>query len=81
MMALELRDLEKAAKAQGWIVTRTKKGHPRFIPPDPAKPICTFSGTPGDVRAIWNFLSQLRRSGFIWPWPPRPAVRREGGTS
>jgi len=32
---VDLRDLEKAAKQQGWKVDRTTKGHVRFTPKDP----------------------------------------------
>lgn len=66
-----LRELEKAAREQGWRIDRTAKGHPRFTPPDVTKKPCTFSGTPGDQRAIHNFLSCLKKSGFIWPWGKR----------
>lgn len=68
--SLDLRDIERAAKEQGWVVGRTRRGHPTFKPPDPSKDIVVGSGTPGDVRAIRNLLSQLRRQGFVWPWPP-----------
>jgi len=64
------RPRQGAARGQGWRVERTKKMHWRFIPKDPGKPICIFSGTPSDYRAIRNFLADLRRSGFQWPWPP-----------
>lgn len=67
---MDLRGIEKAAREQGWDVGRTTKGHRRFVPPDPTKKICIFSGTPGDRRAIHNFLADLRRQGFTWPWPP-----------
>jgi hypothetical protein len=61
--------LERAAREQGWQTGRTRKGHRRWVPPDPSMPIVIGSGTPGDHRAMRNFLAQLRRSGFIWPWP------------
>jgi hypothetical protein len=68
---MDLRDPQRAARDQGWQIDRTKKGHVRFTPPDVTKRPCVFSGTPGDQRAIHNFLSCLRRSGFIWPWRRR----------
>jgi predicted RNA binding protein YcfA (HicA-like mRNA interferase family) len=67
---MDLRNLEKAAKEQGWEVGRTKKGHPKFVPPDPTKRIVVGSGTPSDRRAIRNLLAELKRQGLIWPWPP-----------
>jgi len=74
---MNLRDIEKAAKEQGWEVGRTKKGHPRFVPPDPTKEIVIGSGTPSDWRALKNLLAQLKRQGFIWPWPPQKGKEKE----
>jgi len=65
-----VKDLEKAAREQGWRVTRTTKGHWRFWPPDRQTPPSTFPGTPCDWRAIRNLIADLRRKGFMWPWPP-----------
>lgn len=66
-----MRDIEKAARDQGWETGRTKKGHLRYVPPDPELPIVIGAGTPSDHRSLRNFVAQLRRSGFVWPWPPR----------
>lgn len=68
---MDIRDIEKAARAQGWQIGTSKKGHLRWVPPDPSKPIVVGSGTPSDHRAVRNFLAQLKRSGLVWPWPPR----------
>jgi hypothetical protein len=70
---MDEKDLRKAAREQGWEIGQTSKGHTRWVPPDKTKPIVVGSGTPGDQRAIKNLLAQLRRSGFIWPWPPSKA--------
>jgi predicted RNA binding protein YcfA (HicA-like mRNA interferase family) len=67
---IDLREIEKAAKEQGWQVGRTMKGHLRYVPPDPTRRIVIGSGTPSDSRAMKNFLAELKRQGFIWPWPP-----------
>jgi hypothetical protein len=72
---MDMRELRRAAQDQGWETGRTRKGHHRWVPPDPAQPIVFGSGTPGDRRAIKNFLSELRQSGFIWPWPPDQATK------
>lgn len=74
---VDLRDLEKAAKRQGWPVDRTKQGHVRFWPPDGVTPPSIYSGTPGDQRAIRNFLADLRRKGFRWP-PEGKGRKRKG---
>jgi hypothetical protein len=74
---LDLRDLEKAAKRQGWGIDRTKAGHVRFWPPDSSIPPSVFSGTPSDWRAIRNFLADLRRKGLAWP-PEGKGRKRKG---
>ena len=61
------KDIIRAAKKQGFVVQRTKKGHLQFIPPDKTKPIVVASGTPSDHRELQNLLSRLRRSGLKWP--------------
>ncbi|MBI4277506.1 MAG: hypothetical protein HY660_03530 [Armatimonadetes bacterium] len=65
-----IKDIEKAAREQGWRVEPTRKGL-QFIPPETEKQIVQWHGTPSDVRAIRNFLAALKRQGFIWPWPRR----------
>jgi predicted RNA binding protein YcfA (HicA-like mRNA interferase family) len=68
---MDLRDIEKAARDQGWRVERTKKGHPVFYPPNPARRPIVGSGTPSDQRSLNNVLSELKASGLIWPWTAR----------
>ncbi len=68
---MDMRKIEKAAREQGWQIGRTKAGHPRWVPPDSSNEIVIGAGTPGDVRAMRNFLAALKRSGLIWPWPPK----------
>lgn len=59
-----------AAREQGWEVSRTKKAHWRFVPPDPTERIVLTSGTPSNSRTVRNLLAELTRQAFIWPWPP-----------
>lgn len=61
----EFKDIIREAEEQGWVLDRTSKGHVKMIPPDRGPPVFT-SGTPGDYRAIKNFLGKLRRRGFIY---------------
>lgn len=69
MMASEWTKVLKAAGEQGWRVESTKKGF-RLLPPDPSKSAVAIHRTPSDHRAMKNTIAQMRRSGFVWPWPP-----------
>lgn len=61
----DFREIVKAAESQGWTLTWTSKGHVKMIPPDGGPPVFT-SGSPGDYRALKNFLGKLRRRGFVY---------------
>jgi len=61
---MSVKQLRRAAEAQGWKVEQTRSGHWRFVPPDRAKPIVIVSGTPSDHRSMRNSLAMLKRSGF-----------------
>lgn len=52
------------ALSQGWQHDRTVKGHHQFFAPN-GRDIVTTSGTPSDHRAFSNFLSEMKRKGFI----------------
>jgi predicted RNA binding protein YcfA (HicA-like mRNA interferase family) len=71
---IDLRDFEKAAKRQGWTISRTRRGHVVFTPPDVTVPPAVHSGTPGDQAALRNLLADLRRKGLVWP--PRGKGKR-----
>jgi hypothetical protein len=55
------------AKAQGFRVTRTKKGHWEFKAPDTRWSPVYASGTTSDWRSVRNLISELRRAGLVWP--------------
>jgi predicted RNA binding protein YcfA (HicA-like mRNA interferase family) len=74
---MDLRDFEKAAKRQGWTVSRTRRGHVVFTPPQATVPPAVYSGTPGDQAALRNLLADLRRKGLVWP-PQGKGKRRKG---
>lgn len=59
-----LDSLIAAARAQGWTVTRTSKGHWRFVPPAKEGQVVVSSGTPSDHREVLNTRARLRRQGF-----------------
>jgi len=59
-------EIVKAAEEQGWTTERTRKGHWRFNPPNKTVPPVFTSGTPGDFRAVKNFLTKLRKHGFVY---------------
>ena len=64
-MNKDVQRIVKAAKAQGFTVTTTGKGHPMFH--RDGKFVCTGPSTPSDHRSIPNLIAQLRRAGFQWP--------------
>lgn len=74
---MDIAKIVKAARQQGWDVDQTKKGHWRFVPPDPTKSQVIHSGTSGDVRSIHHTLANLRQRDFIWPWPPAKGRRKK----
>lgn len=75
----EARDIIDAALAQGWKWRRAGNSHLRLIPPNKDGVPVGVSGTPSDVHYRYTIIRQMRRSGFIWPWPPEPP-RKEGGS-
>ena len=66
----EMRPIIQELRAQGWKLEDTNNGHARARPPDPRHDIVVFSRCE-EPRAIRNVISQLKKSGFIWPPPPR----------
>lgn len=54
----------REALAQGWQHDRTTRGHHQFYSPN-GRDIITHSGTPSDYRAFNNFLSRMKRAGFM----------------
>ena len=60
----ELREIEDAAREAGWTVSRTARGHVRFVPPDPNGKIVITAGSPSDIRGLRNLRAQLKRQGL-----------------
>jgi hypothetical protein len=65
IMDKNARKILAAAEKQGFTWKLSSKGHPQVYR-DGAW-VAAYSGTPGDQRALRNFLAQLRRAGFTWP--------------
>lgn len=65
----DYKPIFKALVEQGWTYDRTAGGHFKATPPSLA-PIVTVSTTSRDPRDLLNTVRQLRKSGFVWPWPP-----------
>lgn len=70
-MAHDLKKIRKALIEQGWRLDDRKGGHTMAYPPDRTKVAVLMPGTPSGDRWLPNLIAQLRRSGFIWPWPPK----------
>ena len=67
------RNVRKAAEEQGWVVEKTKSNHFKFMPPDEGNTPVFFSGSPGEWRALRNFIAALRQRGF------QPPSKLKGG--
>jgi hypothetical protein len=63
-----LADVFTACREQGFSVERTHH-HIRIVPPNPEMNIVVHSATSGDWNARTLFIAELKRNGFIWPWP------------
>ena len=59
----EVERIVKAARDQGFGVTRTTRGHYLFRDQE-GNFICDLSGTPSSSREITNKLARLRRAGL-----------------
>ena len=66
-MARDIDRIRKALIDQGWRIEARKGGHDMAYPPDKSKPAVPLPGTPSGPRWMPNLISQLRRSGFVWP--------------
>lgn len=67
-MDSETKRLVRAAEEQGWRIRETGKNHLSFRPPDRKQSCVIRAKTPSDHRADRNFLREMRKRGFIWPW-------------
>jgi len=66
-----MADILAELKRLGWVVTTTKRGHFRCVPPDKSRPVVHVSsaqcaGTRGGA-ALRNVIQDLRRGGLVWP--------------
>src|SRR6185436_15008798 len=68
--APEIDEVVDELRRQGWSVDRTSRGHYKAWPPDTALRMVTFADS-SEYRSSKNNLSLLRRSGVVWPPPPR----------
>ena len=67
----DLKAILKALPEQRWTVTTTTSGRHKCVPPSPKQDIVVIAET-SSWSAQRNTLTDLRRSGFVWPWPPPP---------
>jgi predicted RNA binding protein YcfA (HicA-like mRNA interferase family) len=59
----EVLQLAKKATAQGWVVTRTKGGHYKWV--NPLGQFFFSPSTPSDPRSVNNIKSDMKSLGFI----------------
>lgn len=60
----DINEVISAALAQGWQHDRTTRGHHQFFAPN-GRDIVTTGGTPSDHRSFRNFLSEMKKRGFV----------------
>lgn len=58
----DLRPLVRAARAAGWTVDHTRRGHLRLTSPTGA--VVVTGGTPSDFRAPQHLRSRRRKEGL-----------------
>lgn len=59
----EMKQLQKLAEKQGWVVTMTSKNHTKWM--SPFGGIVISSSTPSDRRTLTHLKRDLRVNGFI----------------
>jgi len=59
----DVLELQKVATGQGWVVTRNKSNHLKWI--SPLGGSVFSSATPSDWRALANLKRDLKAYGFI----------------
>lgn len=69
-MGNDMTRLLQALKAQGFVVTRTGKGH-WLVRNGDGDFVTTLAGTPSEHRGWKNALAVLKRAGLVWPPPKR----------
>lgn len=65
-MGNDLRKVLKALEDQGFLLTRSSRGHWLIDTPD-GRRVAVLAGTPSDHRSLKNAIARLRRAGFRWP--------------
>lgn len=69
-MGNDMTRLLKALEDQGFVVTRTGRGH-WLVRNGEGDFVTTLAGTPSEYRGWKNALAALKRAGLIWPPPTR----------
>lgn len=69
-MGDDMTRLLRALKDQGFVVTRTGRGH-WLVRNAEGEFVTTLAGTPSEYRGWKNALAALRRAGLVWPPPKR----------
>ncbi len=61
----EYRELEKAAREQGWIVKETSDGF-QFLAPDGEHAVTIHMTERNPERAVKRTISRMKKYGFKW---------------
>jgi hypothetical protein len=69
---MDLREVVKAAKDQGWTLQPTRHGF-FFVPPDTTKAKVLVHNNPPE-NSLKAAVKLMKQQGFIWP----PAPKKKG---
>lgn len=74
----EREQILAALEEQGWTWENTANGHYKLWSPNTTHPMITAAMSSGDVNIKSIVLRDLRKAGFIWPWPQKVAKEKKG---
>lgn len=77
MPSIEVKDLIRELRRQGFTVEQTARGHWRACPPESHHQIVLLSSKYGDPRAMKNNITRLKKSGFAPPWAEENMTKYE----
>lgn len=63
---MDIRQIEKALKKQGWEIRISAKNYHRYYDPQ-GNYVADYPSTPSSQTRLRNLVATLRKHGFVWP--------------